>query len=223
MRRALQHIEVRQAELGAHPFFRRLAEDLPLAQVVLFVPQVSFFVLAFQDLMKMTGERASDPRLRDLLRRHCEEEIGHEKWFLRDVVRLAGAVPELPVLFGAQHAPTRLATYALAAEALGARDDVERLCLIFTLEAAGDLCFGAAQAYFERAGVVDGLVYFAGVHREIEASHSVFEAGVQAVVEGLELDAEGRARACAAVDRMFDAFRGMLDGLASTLAVGVAI
>jgi len=222
MRNAIGYITSKQAALGEHPFLQILAANPPLAQGVLFVPQVSFFVLAFQDLMRMTGERANSPRLRDLLRRHCEEEIGHEKWFFRDAGRLAGGAPDLAALFGVAHAPTREATYALAAEVLGARDDVERLCLIFTLEAASEVCFGGAQAYFARAGVANDLVYFAGIHREIEASHSLFDQEMQAIVTSLQLAPDELTRASRAVDRIYAALGWMLDGLASTLARGGA-
>jgi hypothetical protein len=222
MREALEHLEARRTELSGHPLLRQFEANPPLEQVAPFVPLMSFFVLAFQDLMRMTGERASDPRLRDLLRRHCEEEVGHERWFFADLVRLGGAPPDLAALFGPAHAPTREATYALAAEVLGARDDVERLCLIFALEAASDVGFAAFKSYFTNAGVVGDLVYFAGIHREIEEAHSLFDDKINAIVLGIVLDPEGRARARGAIDRIFAAVRLMVDGLATAIARGPA-
>jgi hypothetical protein len=222
MRRALSHIAQKRSELADHRFMRQLATTPPIAQVVPFVPQVSFFVLAFQDLMRITGERADDPRLRDLLRHHCEEEVGHDGWFLQDLVRLADAPPSLAILFGPQHAATRRATWALMGEVLSAEDDVARLCLIFTLEAAADVCFGEAQAYFERTGLVKDLVYFAGPHRESEAAHSLFEGEMQAIIKSIELDEQAFGRARGGIDRNFDALRVMLDGLAELLTRGGA-
>lgn len=222
MQRVRQYIAHKQADFRNHSFIHRLEATPPLSRVVPFVPQVSFFIMAFQDLTKMIAERASDPRLRDLLRRHCEEEVGHERWFLRDVVRLAGAEPGLTTVFGPQHAPTRQATYALAAEVLGARDDVERLCLLLTMESTSEVSFGAAEAYFKRVGAADGLLFFAGRHLEAEQDHTVFEEEMAKFVATIELDPASYARVCGMVDRAYVAFNVMLDGLARVLAEGHA-
>jgi hypothetical protein len=218
MRKALQYIADQRAVLAGHVFLVKLGAGLPLDSVVPFIPAVSFFVLAFQDIMRMTGERASDPRLRDLLRRHCEEEVGHERWFFHDVRRLSGALPDLVTVFGKEHAPTRHATYALTSQVLEAENDIERLCLIFALEAAAEVCFGRAQAYFEQAGVAHDLVYFAGAHREAEQAHSAFDEEMQAIVAGITLDDVAYAGACRAVDRTFHAMRALLNGLAVIVA-----
>ena len=203
-----------------HPFIRQLGADLPLKQVVPFVQQVSFFVMAFQDMTRMMGEQASNPQLQELLRQHCEEESGHEKWFLRDISRLGGVHPDLTVLFSPAHAPTRQATYALVAEALGTRDDVERLCLILTMEATSEVCFGEAQAYFHRAGVANDLLFFAGPHLEAEEHHAIFEEKMQTLLDSIELEPDAFERACGVVDRAYDAFGVMLDGLERLISQG---
>jgi hypothetical protein len=220
MRRAQKYIASKQAEFRLHPFIRQLGADLPLKDVVPFVPQVSFFVMAFQDLTRMTGERASDPQLQGLLRQHCEEESGHDKWFLRDMSRLGGVHPDVAVLFSPPHAATRRATYALVAEALGARDDVERICLILTMEATSEICFGEAHAYFKRAGVADDLLFFAGPHLQAEEGHAVFEEKMQIILDSIELEPDAFERVRGVVDRTYDAFGVMLDGLASLLSQG---
>jgi Iron-containing redox enzyme len=218
MRRAQEYIARKQAEFRRHPFIGQLGADLPLKQVVPFVPQVAFFVMAFQDLMKMMGERATDPRLQSLLLQHCEEEKGHDGWFLRDLTRLGCGHPDVAVLFSAPHALTRRATYALVAEALGARDDVERLCLLLTMEATSEVCFGEAHAYFQRAGVADNLVFFAGPHLEAEENHAVFAGPMALILGSIELDPEAFERACGVVDRTYAAFDVMLDGLERLLS-----
>jgi hypothetical protein len=222
MQRVRQHIVTRAAEFGVHPFMRTLAATPPLSRVVPFVPLASFFILGFQDLVRMMGERASDPRLRELLRQHCEEEAGHDQWFLSDVVRLAGAQPGIATLFGPQHARMREATYALAAEALGARDDVERLCLLLAMEGIGEVTFGALEPYFTRVGAADGLLFFAGRHVQAEKEHTVFEDEMAKSFAAIALDSEAYARACGVVDRTHAAFNMMLDRLARAMTDGPA-
>lgn len=218
MQRVHQHIAARRAEFGAHPFLRTLATTPPLSRVVPFVPHVTFFILAFQDVMRTIADQASDPLLRDLLRRHSEEEVGHDRWFLHDVARLAGAVPDSTTLFGPQHALVRKAAYALVAEALGARDDVERLCLLLTMESTGEVSFGTVEAYLQRVGAAEGLLFFAGHHLQAEKDHSVFEEEMAKIIATIELDEEAYARACGVVDRGYAAFDVLLAGLASALA-----
>lgn len=222
MWRVQQYIAEKKVMFTQHQFVLQLRADLPLAQVVSFVPRASFFILAFQDIVRLLGERASDPRLSDMLRQHCEEEMGHDRWFLLDLARLVGAPPDLATLFGAQHAATRRAAYALWSEAMSARDDVERLCLLLTLEATSEVCSGEAQAYFKRLGVEQGLVYFSGAHTESEMDHSIFEQGMQAHIKQIELDEPAYARTRELVDRGFDAFRVMLDGLAVAISDAAA-
>jgi hypothetical protein len=166
----------------------------------------------------MIGDRADDPWLRDVVRRHCEEEVGHDRWFLRDVVKLVGAEPSVAALFGPQHAPTRRGTYALAAEAHEARDDVERLVLLLAMESTGEVLFGTVEAYFMRVGVADSLVFFAGAHLQAEKDHSVFREDMARLVASIELGPDALARAMGVVDRTYSAFEVIADGLAGAIA-----
>lgn len=217
MDRVRRYIEAKQAEFSKHLFFRHLSEDLPVARVAGFVPQVTFFIFAFQDIVQMIAGGASDPRLRGLLRRHGEEEVGHDRWFLRDLHKLAGGPPTVEAIFGPDHAPTRRATYAMAAEALTASSDVERLCLILAMEATAEVSFGAAQAYFQRMGAADGLLFFAGPHLASEEQHSLFEDEGQEILGRTAVDDIAYERIRSLVDRVFAAFGTMLDGLAVTI------
>jgi hypothetical protein len=218
MRQVRQHIARRQAELAKHAFVRTLDSTPPLSRGVRFVPLGAFFVLAFQDLVEMIRDRAGDPWLRDLVRRHCEEEVGHDRWFLRDLVRLVGAEPGVAALFGPQHASTRRGTYALAAEAHGARDDVERLCLLLAMESTGEVLFDAVETYFQKVGAADGLVFFAGRHLQAEKDHAVLQEDMARLVATIELGPDALARATALVDRTYAAFEVIVDGLAGAIS-----
>jgi hypothetical protein len=217
MHRARRHIELKQVELAHHPFLQQLARALPIEQVGRFVPQVAFFVMAFQDLNRIIAQQASAPRLRALLQRHSEEEVGHDGWFLRDLQLIAGGPPSIEVLFGEQHLPTRLATYSLVSEALRAAGDVERLCFMLTLEATSDVCFGAAQTYFQGTGMADRLTFFAGPHLQAEKEHSVWDDEMQAILMSLQLDDALLESARGVIDRTYAAMNMMLDGLARTI------
>lgn len=219
MKNAQRHLTAVQTELRNHVFFTRLAANPPLSAAAPFTAQGAFFVLGFRDLVQIIEERMSDPDLQDLLRRHRQEEVNHDDWFLRDITRLLGAPPTLEALFGLAHTPTRRGTYGLIAEALGARDDVERLCLLLSLEAYGEVCFGAIEAYFQRCGVAKELVFFAGQHVEAEQDHSIFEAQMQAILGGIELDPAALTRAEGAIDRSYRWFRLIADGLSNAIDV----
>lgn len=219
MDRIRNTIGARCAGLAEHPFIRQLAADLPLSQTVAFVGQIASFVLAFQDLMKILGERAGESPVGDLLRRHCAEEVGHELWYLADVELLTGSLPDVKTLFSAAHAPTRRTVYALATEVMTARDDLERFGLVLMLEELSAICLTAVGAYLTRMGAGAGLMYFGGPHVEAERNHAVRGTDLAASMRALGMAPSGcEERAAAVVERAHRAFTGMLDGLASTIA-----
>jgi len=205
------YITDKQRDFSLHPFFGHLQRNESLRQVLPFISNLSFWAMAFQDVLRLNESKVQDPQLRKIARHHRAEDSGHDKWFLSDVLKIEGSNPDVRALFSAQHAATRDATYALMAEVFQARGDAERIVLLLALESAGHIFFEGIASYFERMGVQRSLQYFARHHIEVEKSHEVFEQQMNAYLETLELSEEERASARALVDRVYRAFIAMFD------------
>jgi hypothetical protein len=120
-------------------------------------------------------------------------------------------------LFGNKHAHTRDAAYALMSEVFRATNDHVRVALLLTLESAGHVFFERVADYVHATGMTDQLRYFSHHHLEVEKDHAMFEDETRAVLEG-ELPADVQAEAMAMVDRCYQAFTQLFDGLEARLA-----
>lgn len=212
------HLSEKQRELERHPFFAQLSRGEAFHHNVAFVSNLSFWAMAFQDVLRLTAEKVEDPHLQRVARRHRAEDAGHDEWFLSDLMNLEGRLPDLRVLFGPAHRATRDATYALVSEVFRARGDVERIVLVLALEAAGHVFFEAVAGSLERTGEAAGLRYFSRPHLTVEYEHALFDESLESLLSGIELSEDGLESARALVDRVFDAFSTMFHGLADALA-----
>ena len=217
MRTTQEYIAQRQVEFSRHAFFARLRADSTGAAAVRFVPRLAFWVMAFQDILRLNEQRISEPMMRSIARHHRAEDSGHDRWFLGDLAALGIEAPDLPHLFGAAHATTRDAAYALVAEVFRADSDHERMILLLCLEAAGHVFFEASASYFERVGVPQAIRYFSRHHIEIEKDHEMFEQRMKDFLGGIVLSAEERQQGVAMVGRIHAAFITMFDGLLTVL------
>jgi len=205
-------IAERQASFARHPLFAQL-DRAPADEVLSALPRLAFWVMAFQDVLRLNERLVTDPALKRIARHHKAEDAGHERWFLDDLAQLAIATPDLRVLFGAHHRATRDATYALVAEVFRAESDLERIVLVLVLESTGHVFFDRVSRFVEAHGLSDKLRYFSDYHLEIEHAHSVFEERMQAQLDERILSRDEAARMTALVDRSHAAFQAMFDGL----------
>jgi DMATS type aromatic prenyltransferase len=206
-----QRVAARQAELGRHPFIQRLAGAAPVETEAL-ARGLTFFVMAFQDVLRLCARLVTDERLQPLARTHASEDAGHEQWFLHDL-RCLGVEASLAFVFSAAHQVPREVGYALVAEVMRASDDSQRLAVVMALEAAGHAFFAPAVVQFERRRPGAQLRYFARQHQQVEQDHELFEAGVQQLLASVALTPEALARAQATVDRAFTHMRRLADDL----------
>lgn len=218
MKTVRAYIAEKQSSFAQHPLFARFERNAPLAEVLPFISTLSFWAVAFQDVIRINESKVKDPQLRRLARQHRAEDAGHDKWFLSDLLKIEGCNPDVRSLFGAQHAATRDASYALMSEAFRAQEDVERIALVLALESTGHIFFEAIASYFERMGVTQSLQYFARKHVDVELAHEMFEQEINAYIDGLQLTEVQRASMCALVDRVYEAFFGMFDGFEDVCA-----
>jgi hypothetical protein len=223
-----QAIAEEQKRFSALPFFRRLEANGSLADARTFIPALTFFVLCFQDVLRLNEQRFRDPRLRALAQVHRREDAQHEQWFLEDVQAL-GLKLDLAELFSPAHAPTRDASYAVMSEVFRADHDVIRLALILVLESTGEAFFSRVPRYVERVRAGwDRLRYFSRAHADVEKGHQLLEDEIRESIDQLasspELAASARttiARTYAAMTGMVQAFEARISGVASRESVSL--
>jgi len=195
-------IEARRQRLAAEPFLRSLEASSSVEDLRAFVPHLYFWVFAFQDMLRLAAERVHDPELRELARRHREEDAGHEQWFATDAEEL-GCARDVVWVFGADHQTTRDVSYELVAEILHATDDRLRLVFPLALEAMGSVFFPRVVAMLERAGFRGRLRYFARSHQHIEESHDIFTGESNKALDSITLEPVVYDQAIALVERCF--------------------
>ena len=204
MKRVQDLIAARQREFAALPFARRLEEEGTIEDVAAFAPGLTFFVLAFQDVLRLNESRVSDPAIRRIVRRHRFEERGHEAWFLHDIAELR-IERDVRWIFGAHHEATRDASYAIISEVLAARDDRVRLTLLLILEATSEVFSSRIGRYLARADHENPLYYFARTHHDREMGHELFAGDAKREILSFELPPDVLKEAQGLVDRVFDA------------------
>jgi hypothetical protein len=209
----LQYIRVRQSRFAEHAFFDELREDLPLEQALAFAPRLAYWVMSFQDVLRLNAQRVQDPELKQLMLRHRAEERGHDTWFFEDVALLMGRPLSVDELWNRSHQSTRDASHDLICEALRPLDDRLRVVLVLALESTSHAFFTRTAALTQTLGSDKRLKYFSNHHVEAEEQHEVFEAEMEKMLHGLELTPALRGEAVALVDRVYAAFHAMFDGL----------
>lgn len=196
-------IEQRRLELSTATFLQAIERSSSLEELRRFVPQLYFYVFAFQDVLRLTAETTADPALRAIAQTHREEDAGHEQWFVHDVEQL-GCRRDVGWLFGPEHRATRDIAYGLVTEVLRQDDDRVRLVVPLCLEAAGSLFFGRVIGLLDRSGFDKPLKYFARHHQQVEADHGIFTANTGDALGAIKFDELTYPRALASVHRCFD-------------------
>lgn len=194
----------RRNVIAATAFIRALDRASTVEEIRAFTPHLTFYVLAFQDVLRLVDKLIRDPELSRIAHRHREEDAGHEGWFLFDVAAL-GCERDLAWTFGEAHELTRDVSYQLIAEVLMAQDDRERLVMPLVLEAIGAEFFGRVIGALERARFEKPLRYFARHHQNVEADHEIFTDAAHADLSAIAFDEATFARSVAMVHRAFDA------------------
>jgi hypothetical protein len=213
MRAVLQHISDRQSRFAEHLVFDELQQDKPLEQLLAFAPRLAFWVMSFQDVLRLNAQRVTDPELAMLMLRHRAEERGHDHWFFDDVAELMGRPLNLTEPWSRMHESTRDASYAILAEVLRPMDDRLRVVLVLALESTSHAFFSRTSNLPQTMSHGKRLKYFSNHHMEAEEQHEVFEEQMEAMLLGMELTPDLRAEAIALVDRIYAAFHLMFDGL----------
>ena len=214
-----KYLEQKQVEFAQHPFFERLERQAPLGDVLHFAKAMTFWIMSFQDILRLNEIHITDPMLKKVAKGHKAEDAGHEVWFLNDLLTVEGDLPDVCFLFGRAHAATRDVSYALVAEVFRAKTDAERIALVLTLESTGHIFFEKIATYLEKAKFADYDLfrYFSRNHLNVELDHEVFEEEKHDFLENLELTPEQEKACYELVDRAYVAFNTMFDHVEQTI------
>jgi hypothetical protein len=180
-------------------------------------PRLTFFVLCFQDMLRLVHEHVSHPKIKAMAEIHELEDKGHQKWFLHDLKQF-GIPLDVGWVFGSDHQATRDLSYEIVSTVLRAEDDHTRLAIVLSLEGAGHEFFGRVIGCLERIGHDHGLKYFARHHQQIEDNHNLFDADGQAKLVDLPLSSEAFEQAMRGVDLTFAAMTRLATHLEEAIA-----
>lgn len=212
MNNILKDIEARQAEFSTLPFFKFLEQGSRIEDANTFVSGLAFFILAFQDMLRINEAQITDPVLLPIAQHHRQEDLGHDIWFLHDIQKLdadCGAA----LLFGEKSVQTRDTSYEIASEIYRASDDRIRLVIPLVLEAAGHVFFSRAYHFFDRAGYTEHLKYFSREHFQAELDHEMFDQEINQRLQAVHLTDALKQEASDVVDRIFTALIAMVSTL----------
>ncbi len=209
-------VEKERAHLAKHAFFATLRQHASMPDVQRIAPRVAFFVMAFQDVLRLVTEKTTDPHLRQLARAHQLEDAGHDHWYLRDL-EVLGISTSLSMLFGRDARAIRDVSYHQIADAIRSESDLARFAVVLCLEAAGVEFFGSMVDGLDRLGRSEGLLYFSKTHQAVEASHEIFEDAKQDAIDAIAIPASAAAEVVRAVMRTFDTMRSLADDLGRVL------
>lgn len=219
MRTVKEAIAKKQYEFDRHPVLERLRGEDPTLLARL-APRLTFWVMAFQDILRKNEQLVTDPALKRIARHHRAEDAGHDAWFWSDLAALGVAGPTVQDVFDRTHEVTRLASYALASEVYLAPNDTCRIALLLTIESAGHVFFEAVASHVERTRAPSdpALKYFSRFHIDVEKKHALFEERADAYLSSITLAPRAREQAIALVDRCYRAFFAMFDDIERRLA-----
>jgi hypothetical protein len=215
MKQVRQHIKDRQSRFGEIKFFDALEQYEATSTVgaLSFIRGLTFFVMAFQDILRLNEEQVKDRELHIIARHHRLEDKGHDVWFLHDLQEVDGNLPDVGEIFSSAHTVTRDTAYRLIGEVFKATDDRTNIALLLVLESTGHVFFNRVVEFLERIEDTRNLYYFARGHLDIELGHELFEKRMDAVIDAIDLTDAERATVLKAVDNSFDAMTGMLENL----------
>lgn len=213
------YIESKQYEFMSHPFFKLIERFDTLEEINYFVPELTFWAMTFQDILRLNEEHVTDPYLKKIARHHRLEDAGHEKWFLHDKQYMQGNpekvndIHDIAWLYSKDSQATRDAAYAIVSEIYKIEDERLNIALLLTLESTGHIFFEKVANQVKKTGENENLMYFSTNHLDVELAHAIFEEEMEKKLFERVLPIDVRRDALKMIDRCYEAFSHMFDGL----------
>lgn len=213
------YIESKQYEFMNHPFFKLIEQFDTLEKINYFVPELTFWAMTFQDILRLNEEKVKDPYLKNVAIHHRLEDAGHEKWFMHDKKYMhpnpeqVNENHDINWLFSQETQATRDAAYAIVSEIYKIEDENLNIALLLTLESSGHIFFEKVANQVKKTGENENLMYFSSNHLDVELAHSMFEDEMEKKMMERVLPVNVRREALKMIDRCYEAFDKMFDGL----------
>lgn len=207
---ALDQALTRRAALERHAVISLIDNGLSRSELTAIGGAIAFFVLTFQDVLRVVAREVKTPLLAELAAIHLRGDAGHERWLLHDL-RLLGAEPALTSLFSASELRAREAGYEVVAEVLRGRNDCTRIAALLALECSSDAFFRRVVPQAERLVPEGGLLFFGQRHLDAEADHGVCEERTLEILRSVQVTRETLAATAATIERVFRAIELMAD------------
>lgn len=221
MKTIVEFIEQQARAFADAPFFHFLRDErLDPRQRFSFVPCLAPWAFGFADLNKyVLRDDASADSIQRMVNTHTSEDDDHWRMYLQDVETLGmNDVQDfnsvLKLLWGEESQRTRRVVYELAG-LIPSADPVLRIILIKALEESSHLSFKEAFQVAEAFRRLTGrqLAFFGDSHLALEGEHTMREAEAEEKLQAIQLTPAQREQARAAVARVFQLMRGMMDEL----------
>lgn len=216
MKHVLASIEAQTVPFAKLTYFRLLERPGARSDIEVMARGLSFFVLSFQDMLRLNARLVKDPELEALALGQRKDDAGHDLWFLNDVQKLE-LEPDVRWLFSKRHEQTRDTSYEIISQILAAPSDAARLAVGLALEATGGVYFSRVYRFFSGFGLSEGFQFFSRQHWDAEQSHDIRESDVHERLLAIELSPEARAQALAAAEATFGAISRMCEDLSSKM------
>jgi hypothetical protein len=216
MKPVLDSIETLTRKFAQLEYFRILEGPPQRTDVDVMARGLLFFVMAFQDMLRINTQLVKDPMCRGLVEAQRSADAGHDNWYLSDLRRL-GIEPSLRWVFGKSHERTRDTSYEIIAELFAAPDDVCRLVVGLVLEATGGEYFSRVQHFFTALGLVEGYRFFGGEHWAVEQDHGPLDGPMRKQLLAISLSEASRQQALGTAARVFASVSRMCDDLSAKM------
>ena len=219
------YIESKQNEFGKHPFFNLLQQFETKEEINYFVPELTFWAMTFQDILRINEEKIKDPYFKKIARHHRMEDSGHEKWFLHDKGYLSHLgeenvkqIHDIAWLYSKECRQTRDAVYEIVSTLFDAETENEYLnvILLLVLESSGHVFFEKVSEQVKHTDEDGNLRYFSSSHLEVEKAHALFETEMERTLFETVLDLDTKRQAVLMIERCYKAFHKMFDRLVIT-------
>jgi len=204
--------------LREHPFLKRLEGAGDIGQLKRCVSRLGFFILAFQDMLRVAAERCTDPEVLPIVRGLQRDDRGHDLWYLEDAARLDSPLG-VDSMFSPEAKCARDTSYAILAEIATAKDDRARLAILLSLEASAREFFERVPHFAARVGAPP-LKFFGQVHLDAEAAHEAFHGDEHERLARIPVEDAAIPLVLHAVESTFGAMARLADDLDEAMANG---
>jgi hypothetical protein len=217
MKTVQKYLAQKQREFAQHPFFNHIVEGSTLEELASFAQRMTFWIMTFQDVLRLNEARFMKPEFRKIARDHRLEDEGHNLWFLSDLNQMKREEPNLRLLYSHDYTATRDAAYALVSEVFRARNDYERIAFLLAIESGAYIFFKHTSDFVERIGYSSTLKYFSNHHFDVEENHKSLGDSLENYFNSIYLTQEEEKNIFELIDRVYEAVRIMFNGLEAAL------